>query len=88
MPDAEPIDNIIFASLRPLQPADHDGRCSLSPGARRFSYGMSNLERPRPDRAGFVVTDDYNPLDSMQTAKSEACRDMLVSRLGAEILAR
>ncbi|MEE9345204.1 MAG: fused MFS/spermidine synthase [Methylococcales bacterium] len=36
----------------------------------------------------FVVTDDYNPLESLQVAKAEHYRELLMKRLGAEILIR
>jgi spermidine synthase len=35
-----------------------------------------------------VVTDDYNPLESMQVAKAEHYRELLMKRLGKEILLR
>lgn len=36
----------------------------------------------------FVITDDYNPLESLQVAKAEHYRDILMKRLGKEILLR
>jgi spermidine synthase len=39
-------------------------------------------------RGTFVVTDDYNPLESMQVAKEEHYRELLMKRLGKEILLR
>jgi spermidine synthase len=36
----------------------------------------------------FIVTDDYNPLESMQVAKAEHYRELLMKRLGEEILLR
>jgi spermidine synthase len=35
-----------------------------------------------------VVTDDYNPLESLQVAKAEHYREVLMNRLGKEILLR
>jgi spermidine synthase len=35
-----------------------------------------------------VVTDDYNPLESLQVAKAEHYRELLMKRLGKEILLR
>jgi len=36
----------------------------------------------------FVVTDDYNPLESMQVVKVEHYRELLMKRLGKKILLR
>jgi spermidine synthase len=36
----------------------------------------------------FVVTDNYNPLESLQVAKAEYYRELLMKRLGKEILLR
>jgi hypothetical protein len=36
----------------------------------------------------FIVTDDYNPLESMQVAKAEHYRELLMKRLGKKILLR
>ena len=38
--------------------------------------------------SAFVVTDDYNPLESLQVAKAEYYRELLMKRLGKEILLR
>jgi len=35
---------------------------------------------------GFVITDDFNPLENMQTKKAEAYRATLVERVGLEML--
>jgi len=43
--------------------------------------------RVAPDQA-FVITDDYNPLDSLQVAKAEQYRELLMDRMGAEIMLR
>lgn len=36
----------------------------------------------------FVITDNYNPLDSLQVAKAEKYRELLVKRLGSDVLLR
>jgi len=36
----------------------------------------------------FVITDDYNPLETLQVAKAEHYRELLMKRLGKEILLR
>ncbi len=34
----------------------------------------------------FVITDDYNPLESLQVSKAEKYRELMINRLGEEIL--
>jgi hypothetical protein len=38
--------------------------------------------------SGIVITDDYNPLESLQITKAEHYRDLLIERVGKEILFR
>ena len=35
---------------------------------------------------GFIITDNYNPLESLQLAKAEHYRNILVERMGKNIL--
>jgi spermidine synthase len=85
-PGANPIDNIVFASDRPIVAATHDGACSLSPRAWSFLEGTENREVLIPTTAGFVITDDFNPLETLQIPKAEAYRNGLASRLGLAAL--
>lgn len=85
-PGANPIDNIVFASDRPIVAATHDGACSLSPRAWSFLERTENREVAIPASAGFVITDDFNPLTPPQIPKAEAYRNGLASRLGLALI--
>lgn len=37
---------------------------------------------------GFIITDDFNPLESLQLAKAEYYRDILIERVGKDVLFR
>jgi spermidine synthase len=85
-PDANPIDNIILASDQPLVAKPHDGPCSLSDGARSYLERMDSLQIALAADSGFVITDDFNPLETLQIPKAEAYREMLAKRLGLGVL--
>jgi hypothetical protein len=35
---------------------------------------------------GVVISDDFNPLESMQIAKAEVYRQLLIDRIGSDLL--
>ena len=37
---------------------------------------------------GLVITDDFNPLENLQITKTEAYRQLLVERVGIDLLLR
>ena len=39
-----------------------------------------------PER-GFIITDDYNPLEELQVAKAERYREILLERMGPILMA-
>lgn len=41
-----------------------------------------------PDRDGFLITDDYNPMESRQVRKSEAYRKLFLERISFDLLLR
>lgn len=45
-------------------------------------------ENGRPSGLGRVVTDDYNPMESLQTRKAEAYRRLFMERVAADLLLR
>ena len=54
---------------------------------------ITRVQRPRrvggqemPLTDGFVITDDYNPLESMQIGKAEKYREVLLTRVGPSLL--
>lgn len=87
-PGENPIDNIILASDRPLVAQAHDGPCNLSPAALAFVERADGLQVALAAGSGFVITDDFNPLETLQIPKAEAYRDMLAKRLGLGVLVR
>jgi len=85
-PAENPIDNIILASDRPLVSSPHSGPCNLSPPALAYLERMDNLQVTLAAGSGFVITDDFNPLETLQIPKAEAYREMLAKRLGLGVL--
>jgi spermidine synthase len=85
-PDRNPTDNIILASDRPLQHAQHDGPCSLSFDARNFLKRVDSLQVALASNSGFVITDDFNPLETLQVPKAEAYRELVAKGLGLGVL--
>ena len=49
---------------------------------------MLRSERQIPGDAGFVVTDDFNPLESMQVRKAEAYRERFLADIGTGMMWR
>ena len=49
---------------------------------------LANKEVNITTENAFVITDNYNPLETLQVAKAEHYRDVLIKRLGPEILLR
>lgn len=68
---------------------------SNSPAALKPHKNNKHIERELAKKEisintenAFVVTDDYNPLENLQVAKAEHYRELLMKRLGKEILLR
>jgi hypothetical protein len=49
---------------------------------------LSARENTDPLGEGFLVTDDFNPLDYLQTGKAEEYRNIIAQRLGLDLLAQ
>ncbi len=82
------IDNIYLASMKPIT-VDADSKDhALSKSARRMLHSLSSLERTLQPGQGPVITDDFNPLQNMQAGMAEEYREMMLSRLGGEMLSR
>jgi hypothetical protein len=43
---------------------------------------MDSFQVELAQGSGFVITDDYNPLETLQIPKAEAYREILAKRLG------
>ncbi len=72
-------DFVFFASNYPI---------GLGSGYRdkQLAHWMEQREIVISGEDSFVITDDFNPLESMQIAKAELYREMLKQRVGEEIL--
>ena len=81
-------DHVFFASMEPLE-FQPDG-VDVAP-SRRGQLMLEDLlknERYIPSDQGFVITDDFNPLESLQMRKAEVYWSRLLTDLGADLLAR
>ncbi len=74
-------DIVLMASASPivLQPHANNKIIDRELANREISINTDNA---------LIVTDDYNPLESLQVAKAEHYRELLMKRLGKEILLR
>ncbi len=73
-------DFIFYVSDQPLH-------LPSSPANKRIEAWLKDREiNVLDDKEAIVVTDDFNPLESMQVAKAERYRELLVERVGKEIM--
>ncbi len=57
-----------------------------TPANKRVESWLKDREISVPIQDTFIITDDFNPLESMQVAKAERYRELLVDRVGKDIL--
>lgn len=82
MPGEEWNDFIFFVSDNPLE-IKGSSRPDMNAKERLAKHEIAiNGEN------GLIITDNYNPLESMQLSKAEYYRDILLERLGEDILFR
>ena len=84
--NTDPVDIIFFASMKPLHFQIQQDYRHENPIANQILHNMKNLEKDLPTGMGFLITDDFNPLDSLQEKKAEAYRNNMISLIGPEIL--
>jgi len=84
--ETDPVDIIFFASMEPLNLQIQQKDKHINPIAAKVLHNMKNLEKNIPMDIGFLITDDFNPLDSLQEKKAEAYRDNMISLIGREML--
>jgi len=72
-------DFIFFSSNNPI-------KLDSSQSDQDLAHWLKRREMTISGDKGFVITDDYNPLESMQVAKAEYYRKMLKDRVGEKIL--
>lgn len=58
------------------------------PGDDRRTHWLRDHEHRFADDAGFVITDDYNPMESRQVRKAETYRKHFLERIAFELLLR
>ena len=73
-------DFVFLASNRPVQ-------IEAAGADRRIGWLLAH-EHPMPAGEGFIITDDYNPMESRQVRKSEAYRKLFLERIAFELLLR
>ena len=78
--EADFTDFIFLASRRPLS-------IEKLTGDRRIHWLLDHEHR-FPENAGFVITDDYNPMESRQVRKSETYRKHFLERIAFDLLLR
>ncbi|MEE8349864.1 MAG: hypothetical protein V3R94_09855, partial [Acidobacteriota bacterium] len=81
-------DHVFFASTRPLNLQSDQVEVSPSPLGQYMLDNLLDYEREIDSDQGFVITDDFNPLESMQVKKAEFYRHQVLADIGAELLAR
>ena len=62
-------------------------RRSAQTGDRRLQW-LLNHEHRFAEGSGFVLTDDYNPLESRQVRKAETYRKHFLERIAFDLLLR
>jgi hypothetical protein len=86
-PGQELFDRLFLVSDQPVAlPAGEPAR-ALSAGGRE-AYGQLASKVTSLDAQGAVVTDDHNPLESLQLSKGEAYRRVVLSRFSLDLLAQ
>ncbi|MCP9442337.1 MAG: hypothetical protein NNA20_07060, partial [Nitrospira sp.] len=73
--------------------AEHPIRWShsrvIGPLPRRSAHLLAPCHEHRfGDTDGFIITDDYNPLDRLQVRKAEAYRRIFLERIAFDLLIR
>jgi spermidine synthase len=87
VPEVTPSDTVILASAAPIA-VDEASLTGVRSGAVWWALArLDALERPMPRAQGFVITDDFNPLEHLQVEKAERYRRQMRARFG-DLLAR
>ncbi len=80
-PDTSFNDFIFLVSDEPLE-------LEKNKNNKRVASWLKNKETSIKTDDAIIITDDYNPLESMQVSKAEQYRSLFVQRMGKEILLR
>ena len=86
--ETELTDHVFFASIRPLDFKADEVDIAPSPLGKLMLDNLLGYERSISSNEGFVITDDFNPLESMQVKKAEIYRHQLLADISPDSLAR
>ena len=86
--ETELTDHVFFAYTRPLDFKADEADIAPSPLGSIMLDNLLRYERSVSNEQGFVITDDFNPLESMQVKKAEIYRHQLLSDISPDLLAR
>jgi spermidine synthase len=75
-----------FVFLAAERPIDIDPARASTPEGQSALEWMLVHEQGMDESQGVLITDDFNPLESMQIAKAEAYRQMLLERVDVDLL--
>lgn len=81
-------DHVFFASTEPVEFKADEVDIAPSPLGKLMLDNLLRYEHKISSDQGFVITDDFNPLDSMQVKKAEIYRHQVLSDISADLLAR
>ncbi len=81
-------DHVFFASTEPVEFKADKVDIAPSPLGKLMLDNLFRYEHKISSDQGFVITDDFNPLDSMQVRKAEIYRHQVLSDISADLLAR
>ncbi len=81
-------DHVFFASTKPVDFKAYEVDIAPSPLGKLILDNLLRYEHKINNDQGFVITDDFNPLESMQVRKAEIYRHQLLSDISADLLAR
>ena len=81
-------DHVFVASTRPFLLKADEVNIPPSPLGKLMLDNLLRYEHKISNDQGFVITDDFNPLESMQVRKAEIYRHQLLSDISADLLAR
>jgi hypothetical protein len=88
-PGHELFDRLMLVSDAPLSLPTQGARRKLSVGgAQAFEKLPTMVTTLEAAPGGLIVTDDYNPLESLQLRKSEAYRRLTLERFGVDLLSQ
>jgi hypothetical protein len=87
-PGRELFDRIFLVSDQPVRLPTGTPARVLSPGARQMLEALPDLVTSVAGPGGLIVTDDYNPLESLQLRKTDAYHRMIREQFGAAVLAQ